>query len=436
MRSFGCDGTPVTIDASATGNAADFADISWESNNSFTETANPFIINANNVGEYILTVTIESPVTGCVVSETFTVVPDANTPVAVVGDNVELMCGETATLDATNSTPPSNVFVYNWQTIDGPDLTTGANGPTPAVAAEGAYQLIVTNVENGCADTSAVVQVTLVLPAAANAGTDIVACEGVAELDATAVAGTTGVWTTASGATIEMENDPATAVSNLTAGANVFVWTLSAPGCPDYSSDAITVTLPSPVIAAPDMLNIEAGAGMGEISLITNDNIGGSNNFSINVLSPPAFGTYDTMALNLGTLALTVPVTQFGTTEMTYELCNTDCPNICDTTTVTINVQRGDEIFVPNTITPNDDGANDQLIFDVLLFGEADEFPDNELIIFSRWGDILYQAKPYNNDWTGVNQSGEPVPEGTYYYVLRLNISRGEIVRGDITIIR
>ena len=86
---------------------------------------------------------------------------------------------------------------------------------------------------------------------------------------------------------------------------------------------------------------------------------------------------------------------------------------------------------IPNAITPNGDGKNDALRIDGI-----EQYPNNELIIFSRWGDILYKAKPYQNDWQGVNQSGGDLPEGTYYYVLRLNVNDGKILKGNMTILR
>jgi large repetitive protein len=70
------------------------------------------------------------------------------------------------------------------------------------------------------------------------------------------------------------------------------------------------------------------------------------------------------------------------------------------------------------------------------LLLNPDKFPDNELIVFNRWGDIVFRASPYINNWQGVNSKGEDLPDGTYYYILRLNIGRGEIIRGDVTILR
>ena len=122
-----------------------------------------------------------------------------------------------------------------------------------------------------------------------------------------------------------------------------------------------------------------------------------------------------------------------------YEICGVHCPDSCLSVPLAIEIQgragENDDIFVPNGITPNNDGANDVLIIDQLL-NNPDDFPDNELMIFNRWGDILFQAKPYNNDWDGKNISGKDLPEGTYYYVLRLDIGAGNIQKGDITILR
>jgi gliding motility-associated-like protein len=90
---------------------------------------------------------------------------------------------------------------------------------------------------------------------------------------------------------------------------------------------------------------------------------------------------------------------------------------------------------VYNAVTPNGDGMNETFVFDILNL-RPDDFPDNEIIIFNRWNDIIYQAKPYNNEWAGTLEDGTPVPEGTYYYILRLNIGEGDIIRGDVTVIR
>jgi len=90
---------------------------------------------------------------------------------------------------------------------------------------------------------------------------------------------------------------------------------------------------------------------------------------------------------------------------------------------------------IPQLITPNGDGLNEQFIFEDLA-NNPNRFPDNELIIFNRWGNTIFRAKPYQNNWSGNNQAGTKLPDGTYYYVFRLDLNQGLIIKGDITIVR
>lgn len=104
-----------------------------------------------------------------------------------------------------------------------------------------------------------------------------------------------------------------------------------------------------------------------------------------------------------------------------------------DELTILVNIKP--YIEMPNAITPNDDGMNDAFFLDFLANGN-NPFPDNELAIYNRWGDMVFRAKPYLNNWKGTNQSGNPLPAGTYYYILRLSLNEGSVYQGDITIIK
>ncbi|MEL7425641.1 MAG: gliding motility-associated C-terminal domain-containing protein, partial [Bacteroidota bacterium] len=429
-----CDGSPVRIDASAAGNEADFSSITWTGGD-FNQVSG-FVIDAQEATTYTLMVVLDSPVPGCENSADYTVEPDPDTPVAEVVTDAEAQCGIPAVLDASGSTAPAMNITYQW--VGTPALNDPA-AVSPEATEAGTYQLIVTNTSNSCADTSEVVTVTFEFPDDADAGADAASCDDIFDLSGnlpTNGANITGVWTTASGAVIDMPDNPVTMVSSLAQGGNVFTWTLSADDCPNFSSDDVQITSASAPIANPDFLEIEADVLTGEVSLVANDILGGSTNFTITILNDPIFGTFDPAALELGTFALTLLPGQFGVSTVDYEICSTDCPDLCSTSTLNIAVAQSDNPFVPNVVTPNGDGDNDDLVFDVITFSDPEEIPDNELIIFNRWGDIIFEAKPYNNDWNGLNQEGQPIPEATYYYVLRLNISRGEIIRGDITVIR
>ena len=69
---------------------------------------------------------------------------------------------------------------------------------------------------------------------------------------------------------------------------------------------------------------------------------------------------------------------------------------------------------VYNAFSPNGDGQNDTFAIDGL-----ESFPGNELFVYNRWGNQVYTRKNYDNSWDGTWE-GNPLPDGTYYYLLSL----------------
>lgn len=88
-------------------------------------------------------------------------------------------------------------------------------------------------------------------------------------------------------------------------------------------------------------------------------------------------------------------------------------------------------IVFDNLITPNGDGAND-----AWSVPGIEDFPKNELVIFNRWGDIVYEKSPYDNSWQGTNTDGDPLPIGAYFFNLKLNDTAETEYAGSISILR
>ncbi|MBI1315832.1 T9SS type B sorting domain-containing protein [bacterium] len=69
---------------------------------------------------------------------------------------------------------------------------------------------------------------------------------------------------------------------------------------------------------------------------------------------------------------------------------------------------------VNNVITPNGDGIND--FFDLSALTQGD---DCEFIVLNRWGTQVYYKRVYTAQWNGVDEGGNELPDGTYYFLLK-----------------
>jgi len=86
-------------------------------------------------------------------------------------------------------------------------------------------------------------------------------------------------------------------------------------------------------------------------------------------------------------------------------------------------------LTVYNEFSPNEDGVNDTFVIDCI-----ENYPNNTLEVYNRWGNIVYKANNYKNDWAGESNGRailnveEQLPEGTYYFVLKLGDGSKPIV--------
>ncbi|MEX2350416.1 MAG: gliding motility-associated C-terminal domain-containing protein, partial [Flavobacteriaceae bacterium] len=76
---------------------------------------------------------------------------------------------------------------------------------------------------------------------------------------------------------------------------------------------------------------------------------------------------------------------------------------------------------IPEGFSPNNDNKNDY--FEII--GLLDIFPDHEILIYSRYGNLIFRGNNETGFWDGNANEGllyeGPVPVGVYYYVLNLN---------------
>ncbi len=266
----------------------------------------------------------------------------------------------------------------------------------------------------------------------ANAGEDQETCDNVFQLNSNLPTNTTGIWTTNSSAVIDNPNTFDTRITNISEpGEYIFIWTLSLNDCPDFSTDTVVITkTENRVEAVDDFIAAIKGRPI-EFNILDNDIIS-SGEIEIEILTTIKYGILQDRGN--GNFVF-IPRGNFeGDIEFEYEICDRNCPNGCAIGTVQINIKKLIKRGHGHSIglTPNSpDGTNQTLIFDNIF-----ENPNNELIIVNRWGDIIYKESNYNNDWSGTNQDGEPLPSGTYYFMMRFDVNNGELLYGTITILR
>jgi trimeric autotransporter adhesin len=79
-----------------------------------------------------------------------------------------------------------------------------------------------------------------------------------------------------------------------------------------------------------------------------------------------------------------------------------------------------DDITVQDGVSPNGDGANDYWVIKGL-----ENYRNNLVQLFDKWGDKVFEQKGYDNTWDGRGRNGMPLPDGTYFYIIRLNAENG-----------
>lgn len=87
--------------------------------------------------------------------------------------------------------------------------------------------------------------------------------------------------------------------------------------------------------------------------------------------------------------------------------------NICNSSVThgTFVIRADNTVFIPNTFTPNGDGFNDELVVSIVNISSY------KIQIFNRLGAQVFSSTNIFENWKGTYK-GQPLPVGTYYYVI------------------
>lgn len=395
-------------------------------------------------------------------SNVFTNLTSGNYTVNVVDTN-----GCTATAQATITQPAAALTV---DAISTPILCNGgsstvtvnANGGTPQyngtgtfTVNAGTYSYTVTDA-NGCTGTTSITVIEPQPLTASYTVTSTINCNGATgTVDITANGGTpqytgTGNFTVSAGTTIFTVTDanncattvdvtitqPPTLQINVAFqpiqcnGQTTTVNVTASGGTTPYTGETTVAVGPGTYsYTVTDALGCtsEASITLSEpVAITTNagqDQTGCTTEFQLNgVIAPGQSGIWSSANTQPTFAQPTSPTTTVSNLSEGMNILIwtvTDNSSGCiatDTVLIDYPAQSACELELPTGFSPNNDGFNDGYFIKGI-----DRYPDNELIVFNRWGNEVYRKVNYRNtDWVGQNESGDPLPEGTYFLILEI----------------
>jgi len=386
--------TITNIDGSAT--------YDWTGPNGFSSSATSVSINnitANEVGNYCVTATVAG-CTSTITCEAISISPPPIISIAAANNDSTICLNQDFSLSASGATS------YSWS---GPN-SFNANGATQVVTnvtnAEAGFYVVTGTDGNGCSAEDSIEITILALPILTlNTGaTNNIYCLNTTA-DITASGAATYSWNgpngySGNGSTVNLVD-----VTESNEGY-YFVTGTDGNGCSSIDSIQLIIA-ESPTTNAPSDTTLCPGESLTLIA---------SGGESYVWDGPGGFSSTNQSTLVSNNLDF-VHTGEYIVTITDSNGC------IGSASTYVVVEYTKDCLFIPTLVTPNLDGQND-----LWIIHGIENFVDAEVQIFNRWGNLIFTASPYNNDWdatvtTGVTIDGKDgkVPVGTYFYIINLN---------------
>jgi gliding motility-associated-like protein len=214
-----------------------------------------------------------------------------------------------------------------------------------------------------------------------------------------------GVWTNPLGEVVTSTLDPSSSESG------DYTYTVSNAPCVDETAIVNVIINLAPVVNAGEDVTIQPGE-----SHQINASVTGEDEFNWS----PSGSLSDPFS--------TSPVaTPDESTTYTLSASTTKGCERSDEITVLVKGQ----LEIPTGFTPNNDGVNDEWELENIEF-----FPNAEIKVYSRWGNLVFSASGSDPFWDGTSL-GMKVPEATYWYVITTNdIDYPDPLHGTVSIFR
>jgi gliding motility-associated-like protein len=342
------------------------------------------------------------------------------------GEN-QTLCGFEATLAANQAPEGSESF---WSQLGGSATIADPSSNTTPVAGltPGENTFVWSVTFEGVTQTDTVTILANEPATPSDAGEDQTICGNSSTLEANIPEAGNGVWINLStSATLSDSLNNESAVSDLSAGANEFVWLITNGSC--TSSDTVQI-----VSFVPSVLNAGADTTFcaQQTEFTPQIELEGIADINWSLISGAGSFSNDTVVNPLIT-GLAIGTNSFLVTATNGACAVSDTLNIVLLDALSSECSEKD-VFIPEGFSPDGDGRNDQF---VVYFTQGRTV---NLEVYNRWGNLVYKNDNYLNDWNGVANRGtilygEELPEGTYFYLIKIE-GEDETRKGYLTLWR
>ncbi len=382
----------------------------WSGPDSFSSSQqNPLV---SLPGNYKVVATASN---GCSSSSTLSVLADIQSPILSILSPYMLNC-TTSQVELKSTMNNIGSYTYQWTTLNG-HIIFGASTANAMVNQAGIYQLLVTNLNNGCTcvATEPVFKVDD-MPNDAEIQGRGVSCYG--------------------------DTNGSASIGAISGGTPPFVFSLDKrPFGPDSVFTALKPGAHSLVIqdikgceyetsfdiSEPDEIRVNLGQDttihLGEPILISLDHI---VNFQGRLVQT-----------QLSPTELPIDSAYVPTYSVHYKVTVVDSNGCKASDERLIAVDRARWVYIPNVFTP---GSSENYI--LTIYGGNDVERIKSFLLFDRWGNVLHEAHDFekndlNKGWDGIYR-GQAVNPGVYSYYAEVLFKDGETVlyKGDVTLIR
>lgn len=402
-----CVGTPVTLTAQTNGTL-----LTWSDN------SNGPSITVSTTGAYWF----EAELDGCTARDTAIVTFYLNPPADFTANaNAQCLTGNSFSFSPNTNYAPGTIFDWTFQNANTP--TSGVQNPSGIIwDASGTFQVSLVVTENNCVSTPATLNITVYpMP---NADFTALPTEGCMPVqvkfnDASTSNSTfASTWNFGDGNT-GTENSPVHVYpdpGNYTVSLSI----TDENGCSDTEVKTNFITVyPQPV----------AGFSLADENLTTTIPL-------LNVSNEALLSENCLYYLNTGEAWTDCSFSDMIVGTGTYQITQivTSGAGCTDSLSKTFTIRPVPEIFIPNSFTPDDDFINER--FEISMSWISDFY----LIIYDRWGTIVYETPDLFSYWNGrFMNNGKEVPQGLYAYKIRyrpLGQQKDYFVTGSVNLIR